>query len=1322
MSNNNYSLPHKRLFHLFGILIVIQCVSIQSIEGQVPKVKLKEQSDSLFTLGVEKYSSKQFEEAILFFNDCLSIDSLVFEPNSSRIGYASMWLASCYYKLGNIKTAASISDYYMSPPIDRRLTVNSDSISDLIYPILYEKGDGESALPLIREVLLLEKKELGEHNVWIGNTYSIYGYALLLSGHADDAINAYEQSLSILGELCGENSKPYIFILSDVINAYSSIGDYDSAYTNACVLLDTYKALNLDDSNIYYTAIATCGDCLLNQGKYEESLPYLLESLRILSKMNLENSLDYSIILAGLGRAQLLTGDAGKGKETLEKSYFQLKHSTDTYDKRYLIQCMDYLSQANYVVGDTITAIKMNKEAISLFEEGKAEKNYLYPELFFNLWNIFEALKEPKDAHLFAEKAIENYRNLDCKDINYASLLFRYSDCVSKENRYKYAIDLASEALSFMENSPHVHDSVLVMYHCKLAECYSNNGDMDSAYYHAQIALCDIKSKFAYSSLNYIHILSKLASVLWFSGKREETMNLYQESLTCVELYYPNSESHYDILNGYAHICQLSGLYTEAVDLQKKAVYIAEVLYGKDSEAYSGATTNLLQYSLAIRDPIERNRMASRLDTDLLNHQEMNLQNVRQQVILAFQQGNISKAESLIKDACQVISDDTRCMSIDYAWLLMLQAELYNSIGKSADALVALKTAYTIATGLFGKEKFDKYYYNYWNILGIANINMRQWDEAEAAFSNSISATKILFGEKNMEHLLPQAILATIKGQKGDAEGAAQMMSTLFEALRSQVFTNFATMSSTERSAFWAQVSAVFNPGMPFIAYNSHNPQYYGDGYNALLLSKGLLLNTDQEVVQLLINSKDEKGLELYQRLQMMQQEISNLQTKATLTSLTETDSLHEAIRHGERELISLSSAYGDYTRKLRYSWQDVKLSLEKNDVAIEFADFYDNEGNNIYVAFVLKQEMETPHIIRLFNYSDFSSLNSHKYYIVDSLYNLVWKPIEPYFSKDSRIFFSPQGVLHSIAIESLPSSNGICMSNRYAVYRLSSTRELCVGDSPNKEKRAVLYGDIDYDLDNESESNSSSNVRSISTNNNVEEVRQVRGAIMDELPHLPGTKVEVDSIALFFTQANNDARAITNKLATESSVKSLSSGKYTILHMATHGYYLPSSESEGSLLSMIKFQCMDSNQEDLSLLRSGLFFAGANTALCSNHVMSSDNDGILTAKEVANIDLHTIEMVSLSACQTGLGDVSGDGVFGIQRGFKKAGVKSLLMSLWNVDDRATCTLMTEFYKNWLRGLSKYDALESAKSRIKSIKGWEDPIYWAPFILLDGIN
>jgi CHAT domain-containing protein len=114
-----------------------------------------------------------------------------------------------------------------------------------------------------------------------------------------------------------------------------------------------------------------------------------------------------------------------------------------------------------------------------------------------------------------------------------------------------------------------------------------------------------------------------------------------------------------------------------------------------------------------------------------------------------------------------------------------------------------------------------------------------------------------------------------------------------------------------------------------------------------------------------------------------------------------------------------------------------------------------------------------------------------------------------------------------------------------------------------------------------------------------------------------------------------------------------------------------------------------------------------------------------LTAKEIADVDLRGLDLVVLSACQTGLGDIAqGEGVFGLQRGFKKAGAKSILMSLWEVDDKATQILMTQFYKNLLSGQSKRQSLLSAQKYLREVDGgrYDEPKYWAAFVLLDAIN
>ena len=134
---------------------------------------------------------------------------------------------------------------------------------------------------------------------------------------------------------------------------------------------------------------------------------------------------------------------------------------------------------------------------------------------------------------------------------------------------------------------------------------------------------------------------------------------------------------------------------------------------------------------------------------------------------------------------------------------------------------------------------------------------------------------------------------------------------------------------------------------------------------------------------------------------------------------------------------------------------------------------------------------------------------------------------------------------------------------------------------------------------------------------------------------------------------------------------------------------------------------------------------AGANHILEGDSIPDDVEDGILTAKEIADLDLRGLDLVVLSACQTGLGDISqGEGVFGLQRGFKKAGANTILMSLWEVDDTATQILMTQFYKNYLSGQSKRESLLSAQKYLREYDNgkYNNPKYWAAFIMLDGLE
>ena len=113
--------------------------------------------------------------------------------------------------------------------------------------------------------------------------------------------------------------------------------------------------------------------------------------------------------------------------------------------------------------------------------------------------------------------------------------------------------------------------------------------------------------------------------------------------------------------------------------------------------------------------------------------------------------------------------------------------------------------------------------------------------------------------------------------------------------------------------------------------------------------------------------------------------------------------------------------------------------------------------------------------------------------------------------------------------------------------------------------------------------------------------------------------------------------------------------------------------------------------------------------------------NGILTAKEISMLNFQNLDLIVLSACQTGLGEIKEDGVFGLQRAFKKAGAHTLILSLWNVSDKATQLMMSSFYSNLLEGKNRYDAFKSAQRTVQNSENMSNPYFWASFILLDDI-
>jgi CHAT domain-containing protein len=180
---------------------------------------------------------------------------------------------------------------------------------------------------------------------------------------------------------------------------------------------------------------------------------------------------------------------------------------------------------------------------------------------------------------------------------------------------------------------------------------------------------------------------------------------------------------------------------------------------------------------------------------------------------------------------------------------------------------------------------------------------------------------------------------------------------------------------------------------------------------------------------------------------------------------------------------------------------------------------------------------------------------------------------------------------------------------------------------------------------------------------------------------------------------------------ATETNVKSAKN--ISILHIATHGYFLKDVEKTSWPIGV-----HTDNAKDNVLLRSGLMFTGASETDKQKSGLDGDNNGIMTSYEAMNLDLTGTNLVVLSACETGLGEIkAGEGVYGLQRAFLVAGAEAIVMSLWKVDDAATQQLMNNFYINMMKSGDKQKAFKQAQQQLMT--KYKEPYFWGAFVMME---
>ena len=596
-----------------------------------------------------------------------------------------------------------------------------------------------------------------------------------------------------------------------------------------------------------------------------------------------------------------------------------------------------------------------------------------------------------------------------------------------------------------------------------------------------------------------------------------------------------------------------------------------------------------------------------------------------------------------------------------------------------------------------------------------AYFMLKRYDDAYATFSEYVETSRNKYGETSGTYSQALFTLANIEGARGNANEADSLFRMSMNCLLVNMKQLWRYSTPSQREQFWMETLNNLS-GMAAFAVKCGNfdSELTETCYNALLFSKSLLLETEKSVVDIIRKEGTNEDIANYRNLLAVNNRLLVLRNNYEYNKL-EIDSLTIQQRELEQQLSHKCQSYNEYETYLDINYEKVRNSLADHEVVVDFSDYQTEDSVRQYAAYIYDKDKSYPLLVKCFDQQQLDSLldgmqnfTLYNYeQLQDRASKLIWNPIEASIAKGSTVYYIPSGVMHGIALEALPLSDGTTLGQHYDFVRLTSAREIVNAHHSSKINRtATLYGGLQYSLD----------PQKMEEESKAYEKSDLAGLVRSEygvsgFKDLRNTKDEVKKIEKTLVDNGFSVKAYLGSKGNAESFVALDGKSPSIVHIATHGFYYTPDEAKDK-------DFLRGYTDAMSL--SGLVFAGGNAAWLGKKNVDGVLGGVLTAKDIANLDFKGTDLLVLSACKTGQGKVTAEGVFGLQRAFKKAGVGTIIMSLWNVDDKVTSEFMVAFYgrltdkaNNW----NKRKAFEQTKEIIR--KKHPDPYYWAAFVMLD---
>lgn len=900
------------------------------------------------------------------------------------------------------------------------------------------------------------------------------------------------------------------------------------------------------------------------------------------------------------------------------------------------------------------------------------------------------------------------------------------------------------------------------------SDAHYYNQRYDSALYYALKAETEVINKYGINSHNYAYFAGQFLAMNYEAlGALNSALHWYRKSIDIFQNLNDTLSTNYgETLANYGNLCTNLNLFSEALP----ALLAAEKIFTpyKDSaaafNAYGGTKNNLANvylntgyYSSAIDYYLQLLQHIRKLYSNGSYYEAKVLSNLAK---VYAQSGLHNQARHNFLIACKMLKKVSATKN-DYYGVYYSLGQLYAVSKEKQDSALHIFNEVLDSVSLTNNLKL---YNACLNGIGVVKQLQRKFDEAEDILIRAIRISKDVNTQKESDYLISLSNLALLYSARGhyrQADSIYQVITAAnfsdenisydsywkmateytanlirlnkFEEAGKQlkalttrqldfIYRNFAGMPENDKFKFTNTIQSGFDLFYSWLAKSKlqdTSARIYA--FNNLLKLKGIILSAQTTLLRQVRQTNDQEVRLNYNKWLHIR-EVLYQQYSRSNAAVFAIDSLEAIANVLERKLW----AKGITLTEPSYNFHEIKNSLQSREAVIEFVTYRMQlqKGDEIYYgAFVLRKKEAAPRFIVLGKESKLKKLlinSTDKTFDANrqlkklyqsknlQLYYFIWKAIEPFLQDVNKVYYSPAGMINYLSLNAINLPDGRLLMDKYQLSQLFNSYSLTEKQTKNFNNVSTvnLWGNMNY----------SAKVATDSNPGKTTLIRKERAIISDEtkggLTSFSNLKAdETDNLKHLLRRNNTQTNLYEGVEANETAFKEKARHFKGIVHISTHGFYSPYKKTK--VLSGLEFE-----NKPNPLLRNGLIFSGANHFIKGNNDSSLQDDGILTAYEIAQLDLSFVNLVVLSACETGLGDIDpgNEGVLGLQRAFRMAGVKKLLVSLWRVPPKQTADLMILFYKNLIKGEPPASALLQAQ---KVMRKKFPPYYWSGFVLIE---